>query len=168
MALQPSVGYNSLQQEQFSNAYLQAIASVAGCVMAKPNIDDDSVDWTLSCKIEGRPKLDIQLKSTVDYDLKENIFKYDLETKNYRDLIISDILVPRILVVLFIPQDISEWLSQRHKELMLRRCAYWKSLKGFPPTENKNTIRVDIPYDNPFTVVALKEMMIKIGKGESL
>ena len=32
----------NLQKEQFSNAYLQAVASVAGYSLYKPNVDDDS------------------------------------------------------------------------------------------------------------------------------
>jgi len=32
------------QKEQFSNAYIQAVASVAGYSLYKPNVDDDSVD----------------------------------------------------------------------------------------------------------------------------
>lgn len=36
------------QKEQFSNAYLQAVASVAGYSLYKPNVDDDSVDWGIA------------------------------------------------------------------------------------------------------------------------
>jgi hypothetical protein len=34
------------QKEQFSNAFIYAVASVAGCSVAKPSVDHDSVDWT--------------------------------------------------------------------------------------------------------------------------
>ena len=45
----------SQQKEQFSNAYLQAVTSVAGYSLYKPAVDDDSVDWGIAAKgIIGR------------------------------------------------------------------------------------------------------------------
>ncbi len=38
------------QKEQFSNAYLQAVASVAGYSLYKPAVDDDSVDWGIAAR----------------------------------------------------------------------------------------------------------------------
>ena len=35
-------------QEQFSKAFILATASLAGCSVAEPKPDDDSIDWTLS------------------------------------------------------------------------------------------------------------------------
>ena len=35
------------QQEQFSNAYLRAVATVAGYSLSKPDVDDDSIDWSI-------------------------------------------------------------------------------------------------------------------------
>jgi len=32
------------RKEQFSNAYVRAVASVAGFTLAKPEVDDDSID----------------------------------------------------------------------------------------------------------------------------
>ena len=51
----------TLAQEQFSKAFILLIASLAGCGAAIPELDVDSVDWTLSCRLPRRPKLDLQI-----------------------------------------------------------------------------------------------------------
>jgi hypothetical protein len=51
------------QQEVFGDAFLTAIAAVAGCAMSMRRPDNDSIDWTLSCRLSRRPKLDIQMKT---------------------------------------------------------------------------------------------------------
>lgn len=38
------------QKEQFSNAYLQAVTSVAGYSLYRPAVDDDSVDWGIAAR----------------------------------------------------------------------------------------------------------------------
>jgi len=54
------------QQEQFSNAYLRMVATVAECTLSKPDVDDDSIDFSIKTKgysgVFSRPVLDIQLK----------------------------------------------------------------------------------------------------------
>jgi hypothetical protein len=52
------------RQEQFSNAFVEAVAAVAGCSAAQNSVDNDSIDWTLSNRLPRRPKLDLQLKCT--------------------------------------------------------------------------------------------------------
>jgi hypothetical protein len=49
-------------QEQFSKACVLATVSLAGCLVAEPKPDDDSIDWTWSCRlVPRRPKLDLQV-----------------------------------------------------------------------------------------------------------
>jgi hypothetical protein len=51
------------------------------------------------------------------------------------------------------PEDEALWLDQSPEELTLRHCAYWLSLKGYPPTPNTTTVRVSIPLANVFSPV---------------
>lgn len=53
----------ALAHEQFSKAFILATAALAGCGAAAPEPDVDSIDWTLSCRLPRRPKLDLQVKS---------------------------------------------------------------------------------------------------------
>jgi hypothetical protein len=51
----PSLGMaRTMQQERFADAFLLAVAAVAGCTYAKPEVDDDSIDWTLSRRLTPR------------------------------------------------------------------------------------------------------------------
>ncbi len=47
-----------------------------------------------------------------------------------------------------------------------RHCGYWISLRGLPPTQNQNTITVQIPSKNIFNKDALKTIMQHIESGE--
>jgi hypothetical protein len=58
----------SQRKEQFSLAYVRAVASVAGFSASIPEVDDDSEDLILSGRIvagvPSRPKIALQLKCT--------------------------------------------------------------------------------------------------------
>ncbi len=159
----------SQQKEQFSNTYLQAITTVAGYSLYKPSVDDDSVDWGIATRgIMGRiraPRLELQLKSTSRELLDDNYLRYPLKLKNYDDLRLVDFAIPRILVVLVLPEHRKDWLQQSEEELCIRYCAYWVSLRGLPETPNTTTVTISLPRTNQFTVAALQSIMQRIGQG---
>ncbi|HTX39386.1 MAG TPA: DUF4365 domain-containing protein [Bryobacteraceae bacterium] len=150
------------RQEQFSNAFIEAVAAVAGCSAAQNSVDNDSIDWTLSNRLPRRPKLDIQLKCTCNAGGPQENIRFPLPIKNYRDLILPDLSNPRILVVVVVPEEIEGWMEQTPERLTLRRCAYWVSLLGLAESDNENTVTVDVPRANLFTVDALSRMMQRI------
>jgi hypothetical protein len=82
--------------------------------------------------------------------------------------LLASVRCPRILVLLVLPEDEAAWTEQSEDDLLLRRCAYWRSLKGSVPTANTTTIRVAIPGANIFSVDALQQLMDKVRKGEEL
>ncbi|QLE56913.1 DUF4365 domain-containing protein [Nostoc sp. TCL26-01] len=157
------------QKEQFSNAYLQAVTSVAGYSLYKPAVDDDSVDWGIAATgIMGRiraPRLELQLKSTSRDILNNKAIHYPLKPKNYNDLRMIDFVVPRILIVVLIPDNLADWVQQSEKELCLRYGGYWLSLRGMPETQNISTVTVTMSRDNQFTVAALQSIMQSICQG---
>ncbi|MEH1786699.1 MAG: DUF4365 domain-containing protein [Nostoc sp.] len=115
------------QKEQFSITYIRAIAAVAGYSLYRPEVDNDSVDLGIvsrggTGKILS-PRLELQLKCTAREISNENYIKYPLNLKNYNELKINA-LVPRILVVVLIPEKITDWIKQTEDELCLRYCAY--------------------------------------------
>jgi len=152
------------QQERFGDAFLLAVASVAGCAYAKPETDNDSIDWTLSCKLSRRPKIDVQMKTTSHDGRFTEIIPYPLRKKNYDDLILTDVFTPRILVLVVVPKDASQWLEVSQEELVLRRSAYWVSLAGLPETDNDTAVTVNVPIRQLFTVDQLCQMMQKINE----
>jgi hypothetical protein len=154
-----------LREESLSLAYIQAVAGMCGLIWSRPQ-HDLGIDMTLDMVAErnGRfgPlgfKLDIQAKSTTDFVRTEREVKYDLLRKNYDDLRDTSVGTPRILVLLLLPDNESDWLVTTEAALVLRHCAYWLSLKGSPPTANTETVRITLPRSNLFTVQTLQSMM---------
>ena len=155
----------TLAQEQFSKAFILALAALAGCVAAAPVPDVDSIDWTLSCRLPRRPKLDLQVKSTRAGPLAAARLPYALKRKNYDGLSLPDLLAPRLLVLVIVPEDPAQWLSCSAEQLVLRHCAYWLSLAGAPPTDNERTVTNQVPRANLFTVESLSWLMHTIDEG---
>lgn len=156
------------RKEQFSLAYLHAVAAVAGCAVADLSVDDDSIDRTLSQKRRAgaytAPKLDVQLKGTHLADFDGNDLRYALKVKNYGDLIDDNVLVPRILIVVVVPEELTGWCDPTEERMVLRRCGYWTSLRGQPATNNNTTVTVRLPRANLFTPDALTAMMLAISE----
>jgi hypothetical protein len=91
--------------------------------------------------------------------------RYPLKRKNYDELIPSDILAPRLLVLVVLPPDVTAWLSASPEAIVLRHCAYWTSLRGLPPTDNETRVTVGVPRANLFTSEALVGLMTRINEG---
>jgi len=159
----------SMQKEQFSRAYVQAVAACAGFAWSTPSVDDDSVDMVLhqtggSGTIRS-PRVELQLKCRAAKTPAEDIFPHSLSLKNHDDLRDTNVLVPRILVVVLVPDDPRDWLGHSEAELALRRCGYWVSLRGSPPSENASSQTVHISRTRQFTISSLQAMMQRIGQG---
>ncbi|QFS52810.1 DUF4365 domain-containing protein [Nostoc sphaeroides] len=157
------------QKEQFSITYIRAIAAVAGYSLYRPEVDNDSVDLGIvsrggTGKILS-PRLELQLKCTARDILDENYIKYPLNLKNYNDLKINA-LVPRILVVVLVPEKITDWIKQTEDELCIRHCAYWVSLRGMPDTENTTNVTIEIPRSNQLTPLSLQTIIQRISFGD--
>ena len=90
---------------------------------------------------------------------------YDLDVKAYRDLIPTDYQVPRVLVVVRVPSDVQDWMTHNEDQLVLRRCGYWLSLRGFAPTSNSSTNRVWISRANLFDAAGLTSLMKEVAEG---
>lgn len=112
------------QQEKFSEVFLRAVATIAGYTLTKPETDDDGIDFTLSSREGRRPRLDIQLKSTSETIAHTDALHYPLKRRNDDLLIASPLLVPRILVLVYLPPDVTTWSNVSEKRLLLRRAAY--------------------------------------------
>lgn len=157
-------------QAQFSVAYVQAVASVAGFFVqhADRGFDKDGIDLTVlrrgALGFATSTRLDLQIKSHSG-DAQGDPWPYDLEVKAYGDLIRPDYQVPRILVVVRVPADAGEWISHGEDQLVLRRCGYWLSLRGAASTPNTRTIRVQIPRANVLDAPALSSLMRQVAEG---
>jgi hypothetical protein len=160
----------TMQKAEFSKAFVHAVATVAGYKVQSCDVDDDSIDIELvgtrqQGTVSRAPHLGVQLKTTETDDGLGATLAFQLPIKNYNDLRATDVHVPRILVVLTVPPDLTEWLHHTPEETAIRRVAYWLSLRGLPEVDNDTARTVQVQRDRRFTVNALTEMMGRIGDG---
>jgi hypothetical protein len=158
----------SHRQESLSRAYVRTIAAMAGVICTVPE-QDYGIDKSFrAVRSRGQRHedvsghLDVQIKSTTRADVSETEVAYDLDVRNYEDLRVEGENCPRILVILVLPKDETDWLSQSVDELILRHCAYWMRLEGLPPSKATSTVRVRIPRKNVFSVEALKALLANL------
>lgn len=153
--------FSSHQKERYSDAWLCAIAALAGFATAKPLPDTDSIDWIISATnakdLPMRPRVEVQLKCTQIQDIREGHLYFAFDVKDYNNLTVTSI-IPRILVVLTVPEDLHDWHSHSMNEMKLRKCAYWVSLHGMTDTHNQSSITIAIPVTQTFT----PDMLVKI------
>jgi Domain of unknown function (DUF4365) len=161
----------NFRKAQFSEAYVRALAAVAGCSAAKPEPDCDSKDLVLSAKLRNSrirsPKLAIQVKCSAILERRDAGIAYPLPLKNYDDLRPENLAVPRILVVIEVPpgEDSRVWLEHSPERLCLLRGAFWVSLHGHRSTLNTTTVTVFLPLEQRLTAESLEAIMVRIGNG---
>ena len=155
------------QKEQFSTAYVRALASVSGYKVTREEVDDDSVDITLSATGGAAPKLDIQLKCSSTIKKTGVDFPFVLKLKNYDDLR-RKTMVPRILVVLEVPSALKDWLNEMDDHILLRHRSYWMHLLGAEEVTNETKVTIRLPTTQLFTCEKLREMMQRIESSGAL
>jgi hypothetical protein len=64
----PDMDINA-RQEQFANAFLITVAAVAGFAAAKPDVDNDSVDWTIASRLPRRQRFSMRV--ICDFDQRQ-------------------------------------------------------------------------------------------------
>jgi Domain of unknown function (DUF4365) len=158
----------NIQKEEFSYAYVYAVVSAAGysCQIASRSLDFGGIDMTIS-GIETEyslypSRLEVQVKSTSVDLIGDESIRYPLKLKNYNELRKQKTLVPKILVVVLIPDIKAEWVLQSETELCIRNAGYWLSLKGQPETQNTESVTVYLPRRQLFTVSALQKIRVRL------
>lgn len=148
------------QKEALSRVYVKALAARAGYLTSVPEPDRDSIDLRIQAGGPRRPGLDLQLKATTELpESCDGFLRFRLSIKNYRDLR-DETQTPRLLVVLDLPKDESQWMTVTDTELALRRRAYWLSLqKDHEEVDDQSTVTVRIPEQNVLDVETMQELM---------
>jgi len=161
-------------KEELSVSYTKAVSASAG-MTCDTRYRDYGIDGSINdiVYIPSRKKyresgfaIDFQLKSTVTADIVDDKVIYDLEVKNYRDLIDSEVGRQRILILYVLPEEKNEWVVVSPEETVLKKCAYWCSLMGLQDVENTAKVRVKIPITQLLTSDELKRIMNIIKEGE--
>lgn len=165
-------------KELFSRAFLRALAAKAEANVSVPESDYGN-DFILT-QVITRPKpnggfryvdgndFKIQLKCTHEMIIRDGHIVYALEAKNYSDLIDTTVVVPKILVLVHVPESSDSWLTQENDHLVLRHSAHWISLRGLPVTSNTDSVTIEIPEQQHFTPEAIQTLFKKRKDGELL
>lgn len=151
------------RQEDFSCAYVFALAAAAGVAWDIPRRDVNSCDvrfYARDSTDEDAPQLNVQLKSTFD-GLTESTqhpgdWRFQLKALNHRELRVARTHPPRILVVVRCPADFADWVTASPTELLIKGEAWWTSLKGDPPLPDGQASKVvSLPRARRFDTSAL-------------
>lgn len=153
-------------EEALSRAYVHAISAAAGYTVAHADFDRDGIDVTFAAGGVQRPKLDAQLKATINLGLPSaGNYHYACPVRNYNLLRIPT-QTPRVLIVLQLPTKPEEWLNVSQERLVLRQCAYWTCLLEADATKNEATTTVHLPEANRFNIDSLRWLMEQSRNGK--
>jgi hypothetical protein len=155
------------RQDLYSMAYIRALIAVSGFNFSKSELDRNSDDLFIELSIRSSipeySRLIIQVKCTYSNQVnkKDGLIHFDLPVKNYDDL--RGGLEPKLLVVVVVPRPdgnpIIPWIESVDEYSIFRYRAYWKSLFGEAPTQNKETTVIKIPISNTFDVETIRFLM---------
>ena len=164
--------HSDQMKEQFSIAYAHAVATVAGLNTGEWRVDDESVDFMIGqrggCGTIRNPRLEVQMKCTALDVLKADGVHFKLLRKNYDDLRDQKLHVPKILVVMLVPEKPEKWMSEVSEDrLCLHRCAWWMSLRGCEEHVQAKDPTIVLPRGQLFNVVGLQSIMKRIGEGQN-
>ena len=158
------------KKEEFSYGFLQLLCAKVGLVVTKTDrqIDNQKIDLHIihAGKINkiDTPRFDAQVKCTHKEITDDKHFIYDLDIETYDRLRDTYRGIPIFLIVLLVLENIDNWTKVTQEKTTIEKCAYWISLKGFPKSKNKNTIRIKIPKNNLVTPESLQGIITDIAR----
>ncbi len=159
------------RQEALCRAYVQAVAALAGVATSVP-VPDYGIDLSLrrieqhgQRYLDTRLQVDLQLRSTTRAIASDQDVSYDLDVDTY-NFLREVSLIRCLLVLLVLPDEEGQWLTQTPEELLIRRCAYWVSLRQALPTRSVASIRIRIPRRQVFSPLAIGEILQRLSRGE--
>ncbi len=170
MGVTANMTENEIKSE-LSIADLHAVAARLGCACQKSERQTDNMGIDMTLRFKGvfdsiGPRhiaLDLQLKATsvpLEYDAKgRGIILDGLGRSVYEDFR-DENRSPHAIVILFsLPNEADEWLSQSEESLLMRRCAYWVSLRGAEACVGESK-RIFIPPTQLFCIDQLREVIL--------
>jgi len=172
------LGENDIESE-LSYAYLHAVASKAGasCSIANRLLDGNGIDVAITGwgPFPGGGYLTeitvhVQLKATIAIPAEQNgHLSYFLKgNRRYDNLRADTVSVHRILAVLFLPANVTDWLTISPDELIMKKCAYWTSLRGAGASANKTGETVYLPTAQILNADNLIGIFAKLSRREVL
>jgi hypothetical protein len=152
-------------QGLFGETFVRALASAAGLVVAKAELDVTGEDFTISCKgvVAGKrhPKIDVQIKSWSSPAGAGTTWSYPMLVKHFNELAGTDYSLPRFLILVIVPKQRHQYALAKPSQLVLNHSAYWVSLHDYSridPT-TQTSVTVHVPKANLVTAQVLQSLM---------
>ena len=113
--------------------------------------------------------LHVQLKAIrIPSVERDGHYSFGLPLHQYNRLRDTRRANPRILVVLYLPQDRNEWLQHSEDGTIFRRCAYWVSLRGAKASDNDRSQTVYVPRKQLLSPETLTDLMTRCSRDEEI
>jgi hypothetical protein len=156
-----------VHQGKFGEDYVRVLASAAGLLVSKDDVDHDGVD--LCIKMPGRsvfgwsPRIEVQVKTTSRPRLRAAAFDFDgLNQSQFNRLAGPDFVVRRYLFLVIVPQKAEEYAALNTGGLLLRDVGYYVSLRDralIDAPRSDRRVRVAVPTANVLTVTTLRRLI---------
>ncbi|MGQ0773710.1 MAG: DUF4365 domain-containing protein [Pseudonocardiales bacterium] len=154
-------------QGLFGESFVRVLASAAGLIVSRPELDVDGCDFTISHKsvsgVTRHPKIEVQVKS---WSRRRAVWQgghwqYQLRARHFNELAGADFALPRFLVLVIVPDDWVDYATVSPDSVHLKYAAYWRSLRDDDRVnvDPDTKVRVPVPRANLLTVDALRAMM---------
>ncbi|TDC06634.1 DUF4365 domain-containing protein [Nonomuraea longispora] len=154
-------------QGKFAEDYVRALASAAGLLVYKDDLDHDGID--LGFRYPGRaghissPAIEVQVKSWSAPSCKgPDLYFHGLNEVQYNKLAAGPFLVPRYLFVVVVPRERDHYARVETEGLTLSRLCYYRGFEGeqaIASPSSKRHAPVRVPLGNVLTVRALRELV---------
>lgn len=143
-------------QGGYGEAFVDVLAAAAGVSSARP-YPDNGFDRSVGPRFAKQSPIELQIKTESNPTWVKRELRFALDVAAY-DLLRSETTSGRFLVVVVVPPVQTEWVSDSGVLTVLRRRAYFQSLRGSPETLNTKTITVSLPLCNVLTPQVLTRL----------
>jgi hypothetical protein len=164
-------------KENLSRHFVSTLASINGLIISESK-NDYGTDFKINQVVEREENghlrymekpnsVSIQLKSTTEDSIErdnEHRIVYDLDIKNYNDLILANNSYGTLILILFIlPNDKMNWVECLEDGIKICKCAYWyKPNENDTISNNAYTQRIKIPDSNLLNIDSFYELVNEI------
>lgn len=152
-------------QGYFGESFVRVLASAAGLVASKADLDMMGVDFTLSYPgsrgTTRFPMIDVQVKSWSQTMGTDDAWHYPMRVSHYNDLAGDGYSIPRYLFLVLVPGKVNQYTDADVDALRLYHSGYWASLADQAPIDirQQQSITVHVPKRNLLTVEALRGLI---------
>jgi len=153
-------------QGKFGEDYVRVLASAAGLLVLKDDLDVDGID--LGFRATGRygkvysPTIEAQIKTWSKPSRSSGYLHYrGLDEWQFNKLAGTDFTVPRFLFVICVPADNQSYAASSTDGVILRHLGYFASLRAETPIQRPDRNRkrlVRVPTANVLTAAALRRL----------